>query len=216
MAKVISLSNLKGGVGKSTLSISVASYLHNQGYNVLLLDADVQNSAMDWSNISEECPFSVLSVTTAKLHRDVNALKDKFDFIIIDSPPRLNAVVKAIFLSSDLVLIPISPSAADLWGLEAMTEIIEEVFLTNPNLKLRAVINRRIKGSKLDLEITDALKDLDLEIFHTKISSRQVYPTTFSAGQSVLSSTNKDAAIEITSLGEEVLKLFNMEACYAD
>ena len=40
--KVVSFINMKGGVGKTTLSLGVADYLSEQGYNVLVIDADPQ------------------------------------------------------------------------------------------------------------------------------------------------------------------------------
>ena len=42
MGKVISIINMKGGVGKTTLSIGIADYLAEIGKKILLIDADPQ------------------------------------------------------------------------------------------------------------------------------------------------------------------------------
>ena len=58
---IISFINQKGGVGKTTLSINVASALANAGHKVLLIDADKQGSSTAWASLREETPFQVVS-----------------------------------------------------------------------------------------------------------------------------------------------------------
>ena len=69
--------NQKGGVGKSTLAVHVAWQLVTGGADVLLLDADVQASASNWTALREESPFVSLPCPRADLHHQVAGLTDR-------------------------------------------------------------------------------------------------------------------------------------------
>lgn len=84
---------------------------------VLLLDADIQASALNWSASRDlELPFSVVSLPKATLHREAPRLLKDLDYIVIDGPPRVHEVARSVILASDLVLIPIQPSPYHLWN----------------------------------------------------------------------------------------------------
>ena len=86
---IIAFLNQKGGVGKSTLSIHVATALALRGGRVLLVDADPQHSALDRQEAREVEPlFSVVGIPTKALHRDVAIQAKTHDHIVIDGPPR--------------------------------------------------------------------------------------------------------------------------------
>ncbi len=60
-AMIIVVANSKGGVGKSTLSVHLAAWLHEQGHTVILADCDTQHSSSEW--IEEAVP----GVSTVRL-----------------------------------------------------------------------------------------------------------------------------------------------------
>lgn len=109
----ISLVNLKGGVGKTTSAIYLAT-VYAQRAPAVLLDADPQGSASDWAAVAEDAgtplPFDVRVVNQRTLTRGL----DQYDFAVIDTPPGNPGVVDAAIAAADVVLIPTDASALDL------------------------------------------------------------------------------------------------------
>ena len=86
MTKIISLLNQKGGVGKTTLSTNIAMSLKEQDKKVLLVDSDPQGSLRDWNEANEGKLISVIGLDRETLAQDIEAVKNGYDYIIIDSP----------------------------------------------------------------------------------------------------------------------------------
>ena len=117
MTHVIGMLNPKGGAGKSTLSSNISRCLQLKGFNVLVADSDPQGTLRDWrQSDSEDKQPSVVGVDRPNLHKDLPKLASSFDFVIIDGAAKLQEMVASSVKASDIVLIPIQPSAADVWG----------------------------------------------------------------------------------------------------
>jgi chromosome partitioning protein len=109
---IISLSSFKGGVSKTTSTICLASLFCDDGAT-LVIDADPNRSATTWARPGG-LPFQVCGEKeAAKLMR-----KQKFEFIIFDTPARPNDVeVEDLARGCDLLIVPTPP---DLLGMDAM------------------------------------------------------------------------------------------------
>src|SRR5947209_20167795 len=108
---IIGVINLKGGVGKTTISINLAAVIAKAGNRVLLVDADPQGSAFGWSAAREADPiFPVVGMAKPTLHRDLPELAKDYDVVVIDGPARMKEIGWAAIMVSNLVVIPVRPS----------------------------------------------------------------------------------------------------------
>ena len=139
---IISILNQKGGVGKTTMAVSLADYFHLQGKKVLLIDSDPQGSSLDWASARDyEYGFPVIGLPKPTLHKDVKRFIDDYDYIFIDGVPRSYDVARSTLLASNFVLIPVQPSPYDVWATEEIIKLIKESITFNENLKCAFVIN---------------------------------------------------------------------------
>src|ERR1700727_2375609 len=117
---IVALLNQKGGVGKTTLALHLAGEWARQGRRIILIDADPQGSALDWSEqrAKERLPrlFGVVGLARDTLHREAPELARDARHVVIDGPPRITGLMRLALLAADLVLIPAQPSPCDGWA----------------------------------------------------------------------------------------------------
>lgn len=204
--KVVALLNQKGGVGKTTLSLHLASALAGDSSRVLLIDADPQHSSLDWAaQRDESAPFDVIGLPKPILHRQIATLGSNYDWIIIDGPPRVNELARSAIAASDLIVIPVQPSPYDVWAAKDIVDIIRECEITRPEVLYRFLVNRLFPKTVLANEVTDALAEFDMPIFNTIIHNRTEYAKSARIGMTALETKPGGvAAIEIRMLAKEI------------
>lgn len=208
--RVIALLNQKGGVGKTTLSIHIAAELAATA-RVLLIDADPQGSALDWSAQREESArFSVIGFPKPVIHREIKALGSGYDWVIIDGPPRVNELARSAIAASDLVLIPVQPSPFDVWAAKDIIDIVKEFSIPKPNLATRFLINRLFPNTMLGAEVKEALQGFDVSVLASTVRNRTEYAKAARLGLTALETEpGGQAAKEIRAVVEEVTALLN-------
>ncbi len=209
MTKYISVLQLKGGAGKSTIASNLIGYFLSKSKKVLGIDADMQQGTLfAWSSLIEDKNFTAGSSTN--LNELISLLKDaenKYDYVIVDLPPRLADLARSSLLFSDLVLMPVTVSSPDIWAASDITPLIEAAKAQKPDLKLRIVWNK-FKPTKRRLEVKQEVKTL---LGHQEIaqplSDYVAYSDAMGMGTWVGAHNHVKAKAEFLLLAKEVEKL---------
>lgn len=124
---VITFANTKGGAGKTTAVLLLATELARKGYRVTVLDADPQHWITRWSEISGHVPnVSVIDfVTSASLPQHLTECRDGTDYFIIDLPGARTPLLATAIGLSNHVLIPIQGCAMDARGGAQVLELLQ-------------------------------------------------------------------------------------------
>ena len=206
---IIALLNQKGGVGKTTLATHLAGEFARNGRSVVMIDADPQGSALDWSQRRKETKyprlFGVVGLPRETLHLEAPDLARNVDYVIIDGPPRVTALARSALLAADLVLIPVQPSPYDIWGSAEMLELIAEARLYRPALAAAFVINRRVTGTVIGREARAAVADQRIPALVSDIHQRIIFAESVAVGRLAAELDPQGAAArEIAALADEV------------
>jgi chromosome partitioning protein len=209
---IVALLNQKGGVGKTTLALHLAGQWASRGQRVLLVDADPQGSALDWSQqrAAEGLPrlFGVIGLARDTLHREAPELARDCDHIVIDGPPRVAGLLRSALLACDVVLIPVQPSPLDGWASAEMLALLEQARLFKPAITARFLLNRYPARTLLARATADSLADHDPSLLARHVGQRIVFADAMRTGRLAAEIDDHSAAArEIAALAIEVAGL---------
>ena len=211
LSKVITISQQKGGSGKTTLAVHLAlAFIKYHNLKVAVIDTDPQGSLGKWYMIRTEKKVSNDNLTfkTASLwgaQYESKTLKKDHDIVIIDTPPKIESDARPSIESADLVLIPVAASHVDFWATGAIVDIAKKA-----NKKILIQINRSSQRSKLISKTNDFIKSLNLSATNTIIGNRQIFAASMGEGKTAVEKQKKSNAVEeIKSLSEQILSELN-------
>jgi chromosome partitioning protein len=114
MSYIISVTQTKGGATKTTTSINLLGALKEQGHKAILCDMDKDKpDSLFWADLGNTLNNSVLPLYDENPKPVLNDLKKKYDFILIDTPPNMQAASLKATILSDFIIIPCSVSELD-------------------------------------------------------------------------------------------------------
>ena len=207
LSKVITISQQKGGTGKTTLAVHLAlAFIKFHNLKVAIIDTDPQGSLGKWFMIRTEKKLSNDNLTfkTASLwgaQYESKALKKDHDIVIIDTPPKIESDARPSIESADLVLIPVAASHVDFWATGAIVDIAKKA-----NKKILIQINRSSQRSKLIIKTNEFIKSLNLSATKTIIGNRQIFAASMGEGKTAVEKQKKSNAVEeIKQLSEQIL-----------
>jgi len=204
---IIAIVGNKGGAGKTTLSVNLASGL-NKRSRTAIIDADPQRSSLQWRAFSENETVPVYAAEE-DLNEQADALRQDYDRIIIDCPPSVYApqTNKALVISEHAV-IPVQPSPMDLWATVHIVEAVEKAQETNPDLKPLLVINQLEPRTLLSRLVREAVQEIGIPVADAMIRRRAIFRSSALDGKSVYETGRRgDAAVEeIEYLIQEIVQ----------
>lgn len=216
---IVSITNLKGGVGKSTLAQNLAVYLAKKGRNLCIADTDVeQQTSVKWGSVRSAIedgsvpPVPVYLINPDTISDQIlNKLSKKYDLVIIDGTPALTELTTRIIIMSDLVVTPILASATDVWALDTFLKRYEEARITKQamggKVELYVLLNKYNERINLDREIGETIGDMSVNLFDTKLSARVAYKEATVQGLGVTELRDKNAQAEIEAIAAEIENL---------
>ena len=209
MSRIIAILNQKGGVGKTTIAIYLATAIARSGQAVLLLDADAQGSALDWAAARQGEPlFPVIGLPKASIHKELPTLGESYDTVIIDGPPRVHDVARSAIMASDLVLVPVQPSPDDVWAAKEIIDLMNEAAVFRPNTRRAFLVNRRIVNTAIGRDLAEALSEYPLPVLKSAICQRVAFAESAAQGLTVFDlDPGMPASQEVSAFANEVQEL---------
>jgi chromosome partitioning protein len=195
---ILTVGNIKGGVGKTTLAVNLAIARSLAGADVLLIDADSQRSALDFTNLRAVelgAPgYTAVALDGADMRAQVRQLAPKYDEVIIDAGGRDSSSLRASLLVADVVLVPIQPRSLDLWAIEQTAELVRDARVTNAELVALVVINAAdAQGLDNDQAAAYVREEAQgLTLLDLTIGRRKAFANAIARGRSVLEQPPRD------------------------
>ena len=204
---ILSVTSLKGGVGKSTVAQNLAVCFAHSGNKVCIVDADANQSALHWSGLREEGlpAVPVYGLTDGmELSKNVKHLNQSHEIVIIDGTPSLSQVTSKIILLADLLIIPILPSGLDLWAtgkfLERYQDAVEQ---KEAEIPARFLINQN-QTTNLSRETREILDETNIPVLATTLRSRIAYREAVVKGLGAFEYKDEKARQEVADLFKEL------------
>jgi chromosome partitioning protein len=211
---IYTIGGIKGGSGKTTLAVSLAVMLSKHGRKVLLVDADKQGTATDFSTWRTETlgdtGFTSIQLAEIAVRNEILKLKANYDDVVIDAGGRDTSSQRAALAVSDIYIVPFAPKSFDIWTLEQVVQLIEEMQIANPNLRSYALLNRVDYNQKDIDEAREYIKEFNLiEPLINTLHERKAFANAAASGLAVTEykPKNPKAITELSNLYNEIISL---------
>lgn len=206
----------KGGCGKTTLATNLAIMRAQSGREVLLVDADDQETATDFTIVRTErlgsSGYTSIKLTGPAVRSETMKLAKKYDDVVIDVGGRDTTSQRAALSIAHVLLVPFVPRSFDVWTLEKVAELVKEIKTINPELRALTFINRADPAGNDNEEAAEVLQDTEELIYiNAPLGARKAFGKAAAQGLAVTELKPQDdkAVAELETLfqivfGEEV------------
>lgn len=203
---IVVVGGIKGGTGKTTLATNLAVFRSKES-KVLLIDADEQKTAYNWAQQREQeniqTEWTTIILSGASLGAQVLKLQKYYQDIIIDVGGRDTKPQRSALTVANAFVVPFQPRSFDIWTIDQLGTLIDEVNGINENLRSYCILNRADSIGKDNEDALNILKDWNKMIcLENCIGQRKSFPNASANGFGVLEMKKKDekAVTEIQNL----------------
>src|ERR1700755_371930 len=205
---IIVIANSKGGVGKSTLAVHLAAWLHEQGHTVTLADCDTQRSSSEWLKEAQPDLENVTLAAADEILDRLPALGQQSDYVVADGPGSNTETSRALLLRADLALVPCKASMLEVRALAQATNVLRQAQdIRGGQPRAVIVLSMVAKTYRLTQDMKDAAAALELPLAKTALTLKQIYADAPGQGAVVwqLGSRGREAAEEVRTLVRAML-----------
>lgn len=190
---IVVAGGIKGGSGKTTVATNLAIIRSLAGKDVLLIDADDQETATDFTSLRTDtrpdgAGYTSIKLSGAAVRSETQKLKNKYDDIVIDSGGRDTTSQRAALTVADVLLVPFVPRSFDVWTLDKVSRLVQEVHASvNEHLQAYMFINRADARGQDNDETAHMLSEAAaLKFIPTPLGSRKAFGNAAAEGLSVV------------------------------
>jgi chromosome partitioning protein len=197
---ILVVGGTKGGSGKTLLASNVTVLRAAAGADTLLIDADEQSSAMDFTRqrqrrLQGEPGYTAIQTREADVAVQVRRMAGKYADIVIDVGGRDTASQRAALAVATILLIPFAPTSVDLWTVDTVVTLLKEARAFNRGLQAYAMINKAFPRGSDNRDAADMLREYPEHwaYLDTPIGTRKAFSNAFGGGYAVTEYQPRDA-----------------------
>lgn len=215
---IILIGGKKGGSGKSTITMNLASELARQKKDVMIVDTDRQSSTAEWATERIRNKSTLPEIFCVQKYNEIHTtlldLNKRYEYVLVDTAGRDAPELRSAMIVANKLLIPVRPSQLDLNTIPDMQKIIQESKLVNPNLLTLAVLSMAPTNPIIN-EAKEAQEFLaefpSITLLKTIVRDRKIYRDAVSEGLGVveIDKTNESARKAKKEIQDLVKEIFN-------
>ncbi|MCP4701075.1 MAG: AAA family ATPase [Gammaproteobacteria bacterium] len=214
---VICIGGEKGGVGKSTVCTNIAVSLAEDGKDVLIVNTDVQDTVGAWAAVREEDhperpKINTVSLLGNTVTKGIKDLVERYEIIIIDAAGHDSIEQRQAMVVSDILVVPMRPTSFDVWTLDKVSDLVNQVQALNPTMRAGVFMNQvpyvSLDRGRKDMEhLMESYPEIKL--LSSSLTYRASYQNAAGEGLGVneINRSDSRAKSEIHFLIEDILAL---------
>jgi chromosome partitioning protein len=188
---IIVVGGIKGGSGKTTVATNLAILRAGAGRDVLLVDADDQETASDFTQLRSEklgsAGYTSIKLNGLAVRTQLLRMRQKYQDILIDTGGRDTASQRAALSLAHVLLVPFVPRSFDVWTIGAVSGLVAEIQAVNPSLHAYSFLNRADPRGQDNQDAGEVLREVaELKLMKdVSIGTRKAFGNAAAAGLAV-------------------------------
>jgi len=194
MGKIISIANRKGGVGKTTANIFLATALSVNGHSVVLLDCDSQASASKYRELEKgdygeekKVPYQIIQINQENIFDEIKKYENKYDFVLIDIPRfthgQGDSSLAATLALCSKVIVPTKTGDLDAMSTGEFVEMLNKIKIlkSKENLPFDYAVFLSLSGRRPsdDINTRNFLRQNGVKVFNSELKDLRIFSAPF-------------------------------------